>query len=176
MWRRAIQGLIGAGLAVAVVTLSPSCSFTQKLDDLKVNAGRDACVAATCESLEFNCGLALDGCEGTLDCGVCPTNKYCSANVCSDFPCVARTCKDLTAECGTVSDGCGKLLQCGDCTAPETCGGLGQANKCGCKTKTCPEIGAKCGLAPDGCGGEIYCGACGSGKTCGGDAGANICQ
>lgn len=47
-------------------------------------------------------------------------------------PAPCKTCQDLGAECGQVDDGCGHMLQCGTCTAPNTCGGGGQPNKCGC--------------------------------------------
>src|SRR5712692_5258286 len=43
-----------------------------------------------------------------------------------------KTCASQGANCGSISDGCGHTLQCGTCTAPQTCGGGGTANVCGC--------------------------------------------
>jgi|GEM_PF-7114431 len=41
-----------------------------------------SCVAKTCAALNYNCGTASDGCNGTLNCGICPGNQICTAGIC----------------------------------------------------------------------------------------------
>jgi hypothetical protein len=63
--------------------------------------------------------------------------------------------------CGSgVCDGAGTCFECvddGDCTAPETCGGGGVMNQCGCTPLDCAGVGATCGAVPNGCGGTLNC-------------------
>ena len=40
-------------------------------------ADAPGCVPATCEQLDAECGTALDGCGGTLDCGTCEKGHPC---------------------------------------------------------------------------------------------------
>jgi Calcineurin-like phosphoesterase len=85
-------------------------------------------------------------------------------------------CLAANANCGTIPDGNGGTVNCGTCTAPQTCGGGGTANQCGCTVKTCPagNTGDSCGAIPNGCGGSLNCG-CATGDTC--SASANgTCQ
>ncbi|HSY23845.1 MAG TPA: metallophosphoesterase [Polyangiaceae bacterium] len=76
-------------------------------------------------------------------------------------------CMAANANCGTIPDGNGGTVNCGTCTAPQTCGGGGTANQCGCTTQTCPagNPGDTCGTIPNGCGGALNCG-CAAGDTC----------
>ncbi|HEV3189178.1 MAG TPA: hypothetical protein VGY54_01705 [Polyangiaceae bacterium] len=85
-------------------------------------------------------------------------------------------CMAANANCGTIPDGKGGTVNCGTCTAPQTCGGGGTANQCGCSTKTCPagNTGDVCGIVPDGCGGSLNC-SCVGGDTCSG-ASNGTCQ
>src|SRR5207249_3629283 len=66
--------------------------------------------------------------------------------------CTPSTC---AGKCGMIADGdCRDTLNCGDtCTPPDTCGGGGVSNQCGC-TPNCAN--KTCG--DDGCGGS--CGTC----------------
>lgn len=89
--------------------------------------------------------------------------------------CQPATCAELAADCGTVDDGCGGTLDCGGCQAPESCGGAGDENLCGCAPTTCAALGAECGPVPDGCGGAIDCGGCEGEETCGGGGERNRC-
>jgi hypothetical protein len=76
--------------------------------------------------------------------------------------------------CGTAPDGCGVMLNCGVCTLPQTCGGGGTMNQCGCTPRTPQQVctgGLNCGELPDGCAGTVNCGVCGDAQTCV----ANIC-
>jgi hypothetical protein len=67
------------------------------------------------------------------------------------------------------------MLMCGTCTAPQTCGGGGMPNQCGCTPRTPAEActgGQNCGTADNGCGGRVQCGECTLPEICGPD---NIC-
>ncbi len=83
------------------------------------------------------------------------------------------------AKCGMVSDACGGQLVCPTtCSAPQTCGGGGTANVCGCSplTQAVACAGKNCGKVDDGCGATLDCGSCGAGRpTCGGAGTANVC-
>jgi hypothetical protein len=59
-------------------------------------------------------------------------------------------------------------VDCGNpCVAPQTCGGGGAANQCGCTPDPdpCTTLGYECGTAPDGCGAKVDCAGCG-GNIC----------
>ena len=73
--------------------------------------------------------------------------------------------------CGCVSNGCGGTLTCGTCAAPQTCGGGGTPNVCGCAPITTCPAPDNCGTIPDGCGGTLSCGTCTAPTVCGG----NVC-
>ncbi len=90
----------------------------------------------------------------------------------------ATTCAKSHVECGDAADGCGGILHCGGCPAGTTCGGGGEAGKCGgptCTPKTCMDLGANCGPVGDGCGNMIPCGTCTGGETCGGGGMPSVC-
>jgi hypothetical protein len=89
--------------------------------------------------------------------------------------CIATDCAILGANCGTLPDGCGGTLNCGTCTLPQTCGGGGTPNVCGCTPTTCALVGANCGTIADGCGGTLDCGTCVAPDTCGGGGRPNVC-
>ncbi|MBL8911721.1 MAG: hypothetical protein JNM17_13600 [Archangium sp.] len=138
--------------------------------DAGADAGTDACVALTCASARAECGVLIDGCGGTVDCGVCPAGLVCgtggSANACGLTPCVPTTCAAQQKDCGMLSDGCGQVLECGSCSGIETCGAL-VPNECGCRPATCASRAATCGSFPDGCGARTSCGTCGGDQVCG---------
>jgi len=52
-----------------------------------------------------------------------------------------------------------RATTCGSCIAPDTCGGGGVANVCGCTPTTCAALQA-CGSVSNGCGGTLSCGSC----------------
>ena len=89
--------------------------------------------------------------------------------------CSLSGCVEQDAQCGVVDDGCAGVFECGDCIAPETCGGGGVVNQCGCTPTTCAAQGAQCGTVDDGCGGTLDCGSCTAPATCGGGGVANEC-
>ena len=125
------------------------------------------CVTLTCKDVGAQCGSIADGCGGTLNCGTCPTGETCGgggALQCGTGTCVPATCATKNVQCGPIDDGCGNVVQCPDtCVAPETCGGSGNANQCGCTAKTCTTLGWQCGSGDNGCGGTIDCGGCDGG-------------
>ena len=79
-------------------------------------------------------------------------------------------CQDVNAQCGLILDGCGGVKDCGGCYDPDTCGGGGIANQCGCSPITCEMVNAECGQVPDGCDRHFDCGDCYGFETCGGGA------
>ena len=135
------------------------------------------CERLTCEEQGIECGLAGDGCRGTIDCGDCrePGETCGGAGVpsrCGVPPCTPLSCSDQGIECGLAGDGCGNIIDCGGCPEGESCGGDNVPGQCGtppCAALTCADQGIECGLAGDGCGGTIDCGDCVvDGETCGG--------
>jgi hypothetical protein len=84
------------------------------------------------------------------------------------------TGENLSPSCAAQGKNCGELngVSCGSCSAPQTCGGGGVANVCGCAPRTCAAAGKSCGALSDGCGGMISCGcaapeSCDPSGTCG---------
>ena len=71
--------------------------------------------------------------------------------------CVPRTCDDAGVECGEVSDGCDGVRYCGECEAPETCGGGGTPNFCGCTGSCCVAAYEQCDPYLDTCCGTATC-------------------
>ncbi len=118
-----------------------------------------------------------DGCGGS--CGICQSGYNCETNgTCIKIPenCTVTTytpalntfcgSRNVTTNCGTIVTRTGTLT----CTAPETCGGGGTANSCGCTPTTCSALGRNCGTVLDGCGVTLTCGSygggCQTGYTC----------
>ena len=115
------------------------------------------CDPRDCQDLDAECGMASDGCGGTIDCGDCPSDEVCGAdrsepNQCAS-PCTPLDCSDHGAECGVVSDGCGGTTDCGDCPEGDCvdlrckCRGLNES--CESNSQCCSEL---CGVGPDGSG------------------------
>jgi Protein of unknown function (DUF1566) len=86
----------------------------------------------------------------------------------STASCVPTTCAAQGATCGSIPDGCGGIygsggtLECGSCTAPDSCGGGGVANQCGCTDNglACSNAGQVCGTHVNNCGQQVSCGTC----------------
>ena len=109
-------------------------------------------------------------CTTTAECppglGCDPARGLCVRDV--DLPdagCTPLTCATVRAECGELDDGCGGTLSCGTCTAPETCGGDGSPNICGCTPRECRPL--DCGVQDNGCGALMDCGGCDLPFVCG---------
>jgi len=120
------------------------------------------CAPATCQALDAECGQPSDGCNGTLNCGVCGGGQFCSSGACVDElesvppppSCTPASCQSLGAECGAPSDGCGGTLNCGVCGGGQLCSN----NVCvdepvtppppppACVPTTCQALGADCGV------------------------------
>ncbi len=78
------------------------------------------CHPRDCSDIGAECGMAADGCGGTIDCGDCPSPQVCGGdrsqpNQCA-LPCSPLSCDDHDAQCGEVDDGCGSTIDCGDCS------------------------------------------------------------
>lgn len=87
-----------------------------------------------------SCPTSFDACAGKCGsffqcgrwqyCGGCPGQEICGGDhVCGG--CLPSTCRAFDGDCGNKPDGCGGTLNCGLCANPNTCGGFGEANKCG---------------------------------------------
>ncbi len=173
------RGLGWAGCVLGVWLVA--CGGTSTETTLRERSG-SICQPMTCASQGLDCGVAIDGCGGTLHCGTCASGEVCGGagvpNVCGPPPCQPTTCAALGRTCGRAPDGCGGTLECGTCKAPETCGGAGVPGVCGppaCTPSTCASLGKNCGSASDGCGGTLVCGTCPAGQTCGGGGAPNVC-
>jgi hypothetical protein len=144
-----------------------------------------SCTPATCATLGYTCGLAGDGCGGSLNCGTCSGCEVCGgggqASVCGGTCCQPTTCAAQGIQCGFAGDGCGGQLTCPACAAGQTCGGDGVSGVCGaidggtCSPLTCAGQGFDCGPAGNGCGGLLQCGTCPAGETCGGGGKSGVC-
>ena len=120
------------------------------------------CQPLTCKDWDASCGEVPDGCGGVAQCGTCPGGMTCSG-ASGALTCVTGTCTPQpcpTGECGQVPDGCGGIANCTTvCAAPDTCGGGGTKNQCGCSAQDpCEEYGLGCGTAVDACGVQHTCG------------------
>ncbi len=90
----------------------------------------------------------------------------------SSSSCMVAVCEP--GQCG-FKPGCGGGTNCGTCDAPDTCGGGGVPNECGCISKSCSELGFDCATTIDNCGKPIDCGACAPCSACGGGGKPNVC-
>jgi hypothetical protein len=105
---------INLGQFASEIEVSPNISFQDAIDN-----GDFCCIPETCASLGYNCGIADDGCGGTLSCGSCYP-YLCQNNICS---LICGTCIIYSpippASCGTTivnpfPDACG-------CVGPQIC-------------------------------------------------------
>ncbi|MGA9521059.1 MAG: hypothetical protein WBV82_06320 [Myxococcaceae bacterium] len=152
---------------------------------------------AFCARLGAECGTlsGTDLCGNTRNvssCGACLAPDTCGgggvSNTCGCTPeSDAQFCARLGKDCGPVTgaDNCGasRTVECGSCALPETCGGGGVTNVCGCTSESdaafCAGLGATCGTASgtDTCGRQrsVSCGTCTAPETCGGGGTPNVC-
>lgn len=130
------------------------------------SSGRCGCTpesnATLCDGRECGNISVTDRCGMTrnISCGSCPDLATCEEGscVCELATDLAQACADAQVPCGTgmVEDACGLMIEadCPDtCVAPQTCGGAGTANQCGCTPSCTP---GTCNV-DDGCGGLCTC-------------------
>jgi hypothetical protein len=99
--------------------------------------------------------------SGDLPQSKCNKDEQCCSRVCYQGRCCsAATSCPAGQDCGTAPDGCGGSLGCGSCTPPNTCGGGGTPDACGCTPTSCAAEGKNCGTLDDGCGVTLTCGSC----------------
>jgi hypothetical protein len=160
---------------------STICSGTTTTGCRRCSCGDDGqgCSGAhpVCETSSSN--VLHGACEQcTATSGTCPGGTcQQSTTPAQDDLCVG-SCVPLTTcpagdNCGVVGDGCGGTITCGSCTAPQSCGGGGVPNHCGCAPLTTCPAGDNCGTVPNGCGGTITCGSCTAPQVCGGGTPGN---
>jgi hypothetical protein len=140
----------------------------------------DRCVEGTCvhEALDGEAPTELQT-AGDCQRAICLAGELTSAVDDEDLPVDGLVCtSDLCAEgtpqniplsggtpCdqgdGKVCNGNGQCVDCfsnADCTLPETCGGGGTVEVCGCTPIQCDAVGLTCGFYPDdGCGDVLPC-------------------
>lgn len=136
-----------------------------------------AAVLATSPQPAAACKDGAQQCQTSASCcsGLCVKPGVQHGTAIFGTCCIPTTCAAQGKNCGTISDGCGHTLSCGACAAPNTCGGGGTANVCGCTPTTCSAQGANCGTIPNGCGGTLDCGTCTAPQTCGGGGASHQC-
>jgi len=182
------RGTVNCGSCPDGQSCSNNVCITNTCPSPQVLFNGACCTPATTCPAGDKCDSVSDNCGGTVNCGSCPAGQSCSNHECITNTCPSpqvlyngSCCTPLTScpagdKCDTVSDNCGGTISCGTCTAPQTCGGSGIPNVCGCTATTCADLGFNCGSnIPDGCGGKLNCGACTSPQTCGGGGTADIC-
>ncbi|MFT3921785.1 MAG: hypothetical protein QM778_04560 [Myxococcales bacterium] len=200
-------GVVSDGCSGVIVCGSENggvtCADGQRCDEKMDSATHNACVASsslcqpqTCASQGIVCGVAGDGCGNILDCtaevGGCTDGKICgtganSGKCVEPTHCVAASpAVKCALSCGVVGDDCGGTIDCEAspdtaCPSGTTCGGGGEANKCG-KGAVCPKLdeatacAGKCGFAEDGCGGAYACTLANGGAVCDPNAGETCVQ
>ncbi|MFP2910090.1 tryptophan synthase alpha chain, partial [Pyxidicoccus sp. 3LFB2] len=118
-------------LALWAVACTNTAAPPESLDSRRISN----CQPMTCAAQGLDCGIAIDGCGGTLECGTCAVGDTCGGggapNVCGTGACSPTTCAALGKNCGPMSDGCGGMLDCGTCPEGQTCGGDAVPNVCG---------------------------------------------
>jgi hypothetical protein len=136
----------------------PTCPICQVCNE---TAG--ACEPDTSQ-LGDDCGQAGQRCQPdgacACDAGSCAPCETCKANGACSSPCDGEGCCDEGDCVSGFDDGtCGRNGQpCVACTLPETCGGGGTPNTCGCTPRTTCPPGTDCGMIDDGCWGQVRCG------------------
>jgi hypothetical protein len=121
--------------------------YSQCADPTLLPDGGRVCTPKKCSDLGYDCGVAADGCGGTIDCGptTCPTGGFCggggfdkcggqtviSSPDAATSLCVPATCATLGYNCGFAGDGCGGTIgSCGTCSGALLCGAV-NPNVCG---------------------------------------------
>jgi hypothetical protein len=141
-----------------------------------------ACVLGSCGAGTKACGMACvptdtnHGCGDTARCSACAAGESCVGGPPTVCSCVdeAKSVTCSGANCGTRTNNCGHSVDCGSCSPPNTCGGGGAANKCGCTPSGSPCDGVNCGNLTDSCGNSVMCGCTGV-NTCGGGGTSGKC-
>jgi hypothetical protein len=163
-------GASGAGSSTSSNTGSGGC----EPDDMN-DCTSDDCQGGVAVHDPLPTGTACESsgghiCDGSGQCVECNTLADCSigcqtAKMCKMHSCFQTSNKAAGATCsedgGKVCDGSGDCVDCinnTNCTAPETCGGGGTPNVCGCTpTASCATLALTCGSGSDGCGMTLDC-------------------
>jgi MYXO-CTERM domain-containing protein len=164
----------GTGETIALTIQDLPTGVTGSFNPTSVTAGSGATLTLTAAA-----GAPLTGATPPtfMVIGKAPSALHAATAQVAVSSCVPKSCPQ-GSNCGTIDDGCGATVTCGPaCTSPNSCGGGGMANVCGCTPTVtmCPN-GANCGSVDNGCGMPVSCGpACTSPDTCGGGGMVNVC-
>jgi hypothetical protein len=137
-------GIINCGTCTAPQTCgggSPS--------NPNICGGGSTCVPATACAAGDDCGVAANGCGGTISCGTCTAPQTCGGGSPSNpnqCGCTAATACPAGDTCGTVPDGCGGTVACGTCSSSQVCSG-NQCVAAGTTTSTSSSSASSSGTA-----------------------------
>ena len=129
----------------------PTNDALPEAEQIAGDCRRAVCLAGVIDQETDDADLPVDG----LFC----TEDLCNQGTPDNPPLAGGTpCNEAG---GQVCNGDGDCVGCfsnDDCTPPETCGGGGTVEACGCTPIQCSEVGLTCGFHPnDECGGVLSC-------------------
>ncbi len=127
------------------------------------------------QTCQGKCGSVTGNCGQVEACGGCPGQQTCFMSACCSPQSQGTTC---AGKCGNVINNCGQTVSCGNtCVAPQTCGGGGTQNVCGCTDDGASCAGKDCGTTTNNCGQMVTCAPnmCVAPQTCGGGGTPNVC-
>ena len=127
-------------LAIGCFSLVLGCSTDP--GESTASLEQASCAPITsCYNAGATCGVASDGCGGTLSCGACPSGQVCNSNNCYPANCQPSTCQQVGSNCGCSGDGCGGTICCGTCPTGSYCNSIVCVQVC--DPATCPPVSVR---------------------------------
>jgi hypothetical protein len=174
--------------ALAGVLLTTSCSYDPGFEVSCDSEGQTEGTKVCRDGVWVVEGTAADGGgdTGPTDMGPADMPLPEDTGMCTPET-DAGFCSRLGKDCNEVTDqdNCGfqRTVDCGMCADPETCGGNGEANVCGCTPESdleyCDRLVKTCDdfTGTDNCGDArtANCGTCTAPAVCGGGGTPNVC-
>ncbi len=89
-------------------TITFALALVAALGLLLTACGEEDCVPETCATLEVECGVHDDGCDGTINCGACltPPDAHCDNNTAVNYD--DGTCEEGTCVYQPTEEPCGE--------------------------------------------------------------------
>jgi hypothetical protein len=132
----------------------------------------DQCSGGVCAGTDMVCDTAPPAvCKDANTVQAFAAPGRCVNGVC-EYPSVDVPCPNGCANGRCLGGTCSSDS---DCIPPDTCGGGGVPDVCGCTPTTCAAEGKNCDDIDDRCGGTLPCGTCTPPDTCGGGGTPNVC-
>jgi hypothetical protein len=157
-WAMLLAGLMALPLPLAAACstgVSTSLTSLATLPDGAPEPGGGSCP----------CVVGNSGLQFTIGCG----DRQCLSlnGQAKGYHCTTQGAVDDPTICTNPPPSNVDAGPCGHpCVAPETCGGGGVANFCGCTPKSCAELGNVCGAVDNGCKANVTCPGCEGGLFC----------